>query len=155
MGTPLRQDTADPGTPTITYLQEEVEASPSWVPCQVLKVITPSQTPRFPVGSLGFIIILSDEQGEFTDLRMTSPHSYMIQVFTPSLDILLKEGTQGSTMDPTSACRLSPNQQLTWKACVYRPLGNRLRVCDKRILGISCLTGIHNIHQGNTCVYIY
>ena len=54
VGTPLRQDTADPGTPTITYLQEGWRPPPSWVPCQVLKVITPSQTPRFPVGSLGF-----------------------------------------------------------------------------------------------------
>ena len=53
-GDPPRQEKADPGTPTITYLQEGWRPSPSWVPCLMLKVITPSQTPRLPVGSLGF-----------------------------------------------------------------------------------------------------
>lgn len=53
--TPLRQDTDDSGTPTITYLKEGGLPSPgSLARCQVMKEVTPSQTARLPVGFLGF-----------------------------------------------------------------------------------------------------
>ena len=91
--------------------------------CQVMKEVTPSQTPRFPVGSLGFPEWRARRvhrlQNDYLHIHTWSNSSRL------SWDILLKEGTQGFTTDPTSACRLSPDQQLAWTACVYKPMGNQ------------------------------
>ena len=83
--------------------------------CQVMTEVTPSQTARLPVGFLRF--------PEWRARRVRLQNDYLhIHAWSSSSrlswDILLKEGTQGFTTDPTSACRLSPDQQLAWTACV-------------------------------------
>ena len=118
-----------------------------------MKEVTPSQTARLPVGFLRF--------PEWRARRVRLQNDYLhIHAWSSSSclswDILLKEGTQGSTTDPTSACRLSPDQQLAWQHVFKNPwVIDHLRVDGKRILEISSLPDTHDVHQGSTCLYIY